>query len=124
MIKIAVGGQLYKAQICDYIKKYGGDAFSATAASDFQAAMDVKNGKADYYFGCCETGAGGSLAGAIAFLGYQNCASVSFPGIPPKREKIAEYLKEGKKAFGFTNGNAEEAVKLLCEEILKLNQDK
>lgn len=124
MITIAVGGQLNKSQIITAIKKYGGDAFDAYAASDLQAAQDVRDGKADYYFGCCETGAGGSLAGAIAFLGYGNCASISFPGRPPKKEMVDSYVKEGKKAFGFTNGNYDESVKDLILAIKQYSTEK
>lgn len=119
---IAVGGQMLKPQICDYIKMFGKGEYSSVSTSDFQAALLVKNGEADYYFGCCATGAGGSLAGAIAILGYANCASISLPGKVPVREEIAQKLREGKKAFGFTDGSAENAVRILIEEIDKISK--
>ncbi len=122
MKAIAVGGQMLKPQICEYIKKFGNGEYSPISESDFQAALLVKNGQADYYFGCCATGAGGSLAGAIAILGYSNCASISLPGKVPVREEITQKLKEGKKAFGFTDGSAENAVRMLIEEIDKLGK--
>lgn len=119
MIKIMVGGQLDKAKVLDEIKKYPCEGISAEIKSDFEAAIAVKNGQADYYFGSCATGAGGSLAGAIAILGYDKCATVSMPGISPNYDKIEDYIKLGKKAFGFTNNHIEIAVSYLLKAINK-----
>lgn len=119
MKTIAVGGQMMKSQIAQIINTYEGGEFTAVVGSDFEAALKVKTQQADYYFGCCATGAGGSLAGAIAILGYSSCMSVSLPGKNPVREDIAKGLSDGKKAFGFTDGTMEEAVRLLLEEISK-----
>lgn len=118
MIKIMVGGQLDKAKVLEEIKKYPSEGISAEIKSDFEAAIAVKNGEADYYFGSCATGAGGSLAGAIAMLGYDKCTTVSMPGISPDYNKIENYVKDGKKAFGFTNNHIETAVSYLLKAII------
>lgn len=119
MIKIAIGGQMEKQNILQLIEKSGGGNFQATIAGDMDAALSVKRGNADYYFGCCETGGGGSLAGAIAIIGYGKCATISMPGKMPKKEDIAKKLQEGKVAFGFVSNHVDIAVPMLLEEIAK-----
>lgn len=117
MIKIAIGGQMEKNKISDLIDEFGKGEFKGIIESDVEAALMVKKGEAEYYFGCCATGGGGSLAGAIAILGYPRCASVSMPGRPPKRNDIEEKLDKGVKAFGFTDNHVSLAVPLLLELI-------
>ncbi len=117
---IAVGGQMEKQKIADLIKKYGDGEFEAVVSNDIQAASMVKSGRAQYYVGCCATGAGGSLAGAIAILGYSKCASISMPGKQPKKDDVAKKLQDGKLAFGFTDNHVELAIPMLLEEIIKL----
>ncbi|MDR1874271.1 MAG: DUF2620 domain-containing protein [Synergistaceae bacterium] len=119
MVRIIVGGQMEKARIADLVRKLGGERVEVQVKSDLEAAMSVKRGEADCYFGCCATGGGGSLAGAIAILGYGQCVSVSMPGIAPDRNKIEQAVAEGKKAFGFTDGHVDSAVALLMEVLLK-----
>lgn len=117
MIKIAIGGQMEKNKILNLIDEFGKGEFKGIIKSDIEAAMMVKKGEADYYFGCCATGGGGSLAGAIAMLGYAKCASVSMPGRPPKKDDIEDKLNKGVKAFGFTDNHVSLAVPLLLELI-------
>lgn len=119
MVRIIVGGQMEKQRIADLVKKLGGDRVEVQVKSDIEAAMLIKQGAADYYFGCCATGGGGSLAGAIAILGYGQCISVSMPGIAPDKNKIDQAVKEGKKAFGFTDNHVDSAVGMLMESILQ-----
>lgn len=117
MVKIAVGGQMEKQKISDLVKQHSDDEFEVFIKSDIEAALMVKNGNADYYFGCCATGGGGSLAGAIAILGYSKCTSISMPGKPPKEKDIIDKLDKGIKAFGFTDNHVNLAVPLLIEAI-------
>ena len=119
MLRIIVGGQMEKQRIADLVRKLGGDRVEVQIKSDIEAAMLIKQGQADYYLGCCATGGGGSLAGAIAILGYGQCSSVSMPGIAPEKAKIDQAVTEGKKAFGFTDSHIDAAVKLLMEAMLK-----
>mgnify|MGYP001005593440 CR=1 FL=1 len=68
MKKIVVGGQMEKKHIASLIGKIAGDKASIKTMSDIEAAMAIKSGAADYYFGACNTGGGGALAMAIAIL--------------------------------------------------------
>lgn len=117
MIKIAIGGQMEKESILAAIKKFADNDIEAVIKSDMEAASMVKKGEADYYFGSCATGGGGSLAGAIAILGYSNCATIAMPGRPPKEEDVVKKLSEGKKAFGFTDNHVSLAVPILLKAI-------
>ena len=49
-MKIVVGGQIDKENVAEIIKKYIPEA-EITIKSDIDAAMDVKMGNVDYYFG-------------------------------------------------------------------------
>lgn len=122
MVKIAIGGQMEKEKILSAIKQFGDAEFEAVIKSDMEAAAMVKKGEADYYFGSCATGGGGSLAGAIAILGYSNCATIAMPGKPPKEQEIEKKLSEGKKAFGFTDNHVSLAVPLLLKAIKNIKK--
>jgi hypothetical protein len=106
-----------KQRIADLVKKLGGEGVSVQVKSDIEAAMLIKRGEADYYLGCCATGGGGSLAGAIAILGYGRCVSVSMPGIAPEKNKVEQAVNEGKQAFGFTDNHVDAAVGMIMEAI-------
>ena len=117
MIRIAIGGQMEKEKILKEIKQFGDSEIDAIIKSDMEAAAMVKKGEADYYFGSCATGGGGSLAGAIAILGYSNCATVAMPGRPPKEQDVEKNITMGKKAFGFTDNHISLAVPMLLKAI-------
>lgn len=122
MVKIIVGGQIDKADIAKMIEEIGGDQVEVEIKSDLAAANAIKQGKADYYIGACNTGGGGALAMAIAILGRQNTASVSAPGNIKSDEEIIKEVQSGKKAFGFTAQHKDSIVPVLIKEIL--NQEK
>lgn len=119
MIKIAVGGAIEKKKVAETITKCGGDKVEVKIMSDIEAAMQVKTGKANYYFGACATGGGGALAMAITLLGASNCATVSMPGKPPEDSYVDEMVRQGKIAFGFTSDHIEKAVPLILNCIFK-----
>lgn len=119
MIKIVVGGQMNKKEIEKIIKDLGGDKIEITVKNDLNAAMDVKNGKVDYYVGACETGGGGSLAMAIAMLGKDKTASLSSPSAIMKLEEIENEVKDGKIAFGFTVPSTNNVLKKLIPTIIE-----
>ena len=104
-MKIVVGGQIDKENVAEIIKKYIPEA-EIIIKSDIDAAMDVKMGNVDYYFGACNTGGGGALAMAIAM-----------PGNILEEEKIKDEVKAGKVAFGFTPQSAEQVIKIVAEYI-------
>ena len=111
-MKIVVGGQIDKENVAEIIKKYIPEA-EITIKSDIDAAMDVKMGNVDYYFGACNTGGGGALAMAIAIAGADKCAT----GDILEEEKIRDEVKAGKVAFGFTPQSAEQVIKIVAEYI-------
>ncbi|OQP02013.1 DUF2620 domain-containing protein [Geobacillus sp. 44B] len=119
MIRIVIGGQVEKVEIEALVKKFSGGQVQTMIKSDLEAAMAIKSGKADYYFGACHTGGGGALAMAIALLGKQRCATISMPGQPPTKDKVEEAVAQGAKAFGFTGDHKEKAVQYLIEALLK-----
>ncbi|PLR94461.1 DUF2620 domain-containing protein [Bacillus sp. T33-2] len=119
-MKIVIGGQVDKKEIESLIKQFD-SSISTVIKSDLDAAMAIKMGQADYYFGACSTGGGGALAMAIAILGKQNCETVSMPGKKPVESKIVSAVNEGKKAFGFTGDHKDVAVPLILTAIKTLN---
>lgn len=119
MYKIAIGGQLNKNEIKEYLEKFGNGAFSADIFTDMDAAMKVKNGSYHYYLGACQSGAGGALAMAYALIGRDRCATIANAITQPSEEKIAQLLTGGTKAFGFTNDRAENAVKAFVAAVQK-----
>ncbi|HOO73803.1 MAG TPA: DUF2620 domain-containing protein [Tepiditoga sp.] len=119
MLRIVVGGQIDKNMVASKIKEIGKDSVSVEIKSDIEAAMAIKAGTADYYFGACNTGGGGALAMAIALLGMGMCATVSMPGKIRSDEEITNVIKNGKKAFGFTPQHADQVIPVIMKEILK-----
>ena len=115
-MKIVVGGQIDKENVAEIIKKYIPEA-EIIIKSDIDAAMDVKMGNVDYYFGACNTGGGGALAMVIAIAGADKCATLAMPGNILEEEKIRDELKAGKVAFGFTPQSAEQVIKIVAEYI-------
>ena len=115
-MKIVIGGQIDKENVAEIVKKYVPNA-EITIKSDIDAAMDIKSGNADYYFGACNTGGGGALAMAIAILGVDKCATLAMPGNILNEEKIREEVNTGKIAFGFTPQASEQVIKIVAENI-------
>lgn len=118
-MKIVVGGQIDKDAVASIIKKTAGDSVAVEIKSDIEAAMAIKTGAADYYFGACNTGGGGALAMAIALLGMGMCATVSMPGNIKSEEQIKAEVEGGKKAFGFTAQHAEQVIPVILKYLLK-----
>lgn len=119
MFKIAIGGQLNKNEIKEYLYKFGEGQFSAEIFTDMDAAMKVKNNSYDYYIGACQSGAGGALAMAYALLGRDKCATIANAITQPSAQQVTVLLEKGIKAFGFTNDRAESAVKAIIAALLK-----
>lgn len=120
-MKIVVGGQFDKQKIADLVSSIGGKEISVSILGDIQAAMEVKNGNADYYIGACNTGGGGALAMAIAILGMNGCATLSMPGSIKSDDEIAAEVAAGKKAFGFTAQHLDAIVPVLMKNLLAKN---
>lgn len=118
MIKIVVGGALSKNEIAEIITKCGGDRVEVAIEGDLQAAMGLKGGKYDYYFGACATGSGGALSMAIAMNGMDKCISVAMVGRVLDDAEIRQAVKDGKIAFGFVSDAAPHVIPVIMEEIL------
>ena len=119
MKKIVIGGQMDKAELREMAERYGAGKFEVEVKSDLDAAMALKNGQVDYYFGACNTGGGGALAMALALLGRDKCETVSMPGRIMDEEAIRDSVRNGKKAFGFTAQHKDVIVPILMDELSK-----
>ena len=118
MVKIVVGGQLAKEDIAAQIRAAGGDKVQVTVKDDIQGAMDIQSGAADYYFGACQTGGGGSLGMAIAICGYGRCVTVASPGKTMAESEIVAAVKGGKKCFGMVVEAIPVVVPVLVREMI------
>ena len=118
-MKIVVGGALYKKENAELIEKYGNGKVEVEIMPDLQAAMALKAGKADYYLGSCQTGAGGALGMAIAMNGMEKCITVAMVGKVLDEEEILKAVKEGKKAFGFVPEAAARVIPVIMKGFLE-----
>lgn len=122
MINIAIGGHLEKKQIAELIDKHGEGKIKSEIMTDMGGAMAVKNNKADYYIGACNTGGGGAVALAIGLLGAGMCEIVSRAGRPASYDDICALLGKGKKAFGMTQEHVGIIVPNIVKAILAKNE--
>jgi len=120
-ITIVIGGQIDKQHIADMVGSIGGDRITVKVTGDIQAAMEVKNGTADYYIGACNTGGGGALSMAMALVGHSLCSTLSMPGNIKSNEDIAAEVAAGKKAFGMTGQHIQMVIPVLIENLLEKN---
>lgn len=118
MIRFAIGGQLNKNEIKELLEKLGKGKIQAEIFTDMDAANKVKIGEFDYYVGACQSGAGGALGMAYAIIGRDKCTTIAMAGRAPKKEKVQEALEKGAKAFGFTNDQIDNTVKVLLEVLI------
>ena len=115
-MKFVVGGQMDKKEIADLLKKYAPES-EVAILSDIEATLEIKNKKADYYFGACVTGAGGALSIPMGLLGKDKCETISLTGKILSQEEISAAVKNGKVAFGFVNTSAEKVIPMILEAI-------
>ncbi|MBE2896033.1 DUF2620 domain-containing protein [Pasteurellaceae bacterium HPA106] len=120
-MRVVVGGQIEKEHLAKQLEvafaKHSVVA-QITQKSDIEAAMAIKSGEADYYFGACNTGGGGALAMAIALLGADKCATIGMPGKVLSEAEIAEQVRADKVAFGFTGQDIDTVVPILVKHII------
>lgn len=112
-----IGGQIEKQQIEVLIKKYQTTENQITVKTDLDAAMDLKSGVADYYFGACNTGGGGALAMVIALVGSDKTVVLGMPGKTLTEDEIINNIKAGKIAFGFTSQDMEFIIQSVMKEL-------
>jgi len=118
MIKIVVGGQINKDDVCKFIKDYlVNEELDIVIKGDLDAVNLVKKGSYKYYVGACNTGGGGALAMAMALLGRNKCQTISMPGKIASAEEIRQAVLDGKIAFGFTAQHYQEVLPILLDAI-------
>lgn len=118
MLKIVVGGQISKDEICKFIQDYLKDVeLDIIVKGDLDAVNLIKKGEYTYYVGACNTGGGGALAMAMALLGKAKCQTISMPGRISSDEDIRKSVEEGKIAFGFTAQDYKVVLPVLLDSI-------
>ena len=115
-MKIVVGGALNKKENAELIEKYGNGQVEVVIMQDIQAALALKNGQADYYFGSCQTGA--ALGMAIAMNGMDKCITVAMVGRVLDDDEILKSIENGKKAFGFVPEAAASVIPVIMRGIM------
>ncbi|MGJ3507353.1 DUF2620 family protein [Enemella sp. A6] len=113
-MKIMTGG-VAKAEVADALKKLVGPDDEVIIGTDMDAAMKLRSGAIDYYFGTCHTGAGASLGVLLGLLG--GAKTHTFGRTVPPREVIAKEVASGKVAFGFAMDQIQDVVPVLWSEI-------
>ncbi|RYM02864.1 DUF2620 domain-containing protein [Sporolactobacillus sp. THM7-7] len=117
MVRIVVGGQLAKDEIKKRIERLTDGNVELTVKNDLDAAMAVKENRADYYIGACETGAGGALAMATALLGSGKTVTLATPSRLMSEAEIKEQIDKGKVAFGFTKNTMNTILPILVKYL-------
>lgn len=114
-MKILVGG-FGKAKLYETVRRLAPDV-TVEQTNDLQAYQELRNGRADYYFGSCASGGGSSLGALVGLLGYDKTATISRAGRPPKREEIEQAVRQGKIAFGMSVDHIDLAVPMLLDAL-------
>ena len=117
IIRIAVSG-MGKDRFAELARLVDPAEVSAEARSDYEAALAVKDGRADYYIGACQTGAGAALGVANAILGSAQVVRLSGAGSVPDATAIKAAVASGKRGFGLARPHIEEVVPVLVRALL------
>jgi hypothetical protein len=117
MINVVATG-MGKERIAQLVKESGAGLVEAKTKTDFEAATAVKTGKADYYIGACQSGAGGALGVANAILGSDQVVRLSGVGTTADPEDVRAAVASGKRAFGISYSQIDAIVPVLVAAIL------
>jgi len=117
MIRIVVTG-MGKERIAELAQTHGEKQVTASIKTDFEAALAVKNGEADFYIGACQSGAGGALGVANAILGSAKVVRMASVPRGEEEQAISGFLAEGKNAFGLSRAQVDTVVPPLVKSIL------
>ncbi|MFH8348714.1 DUF2620 family protein [Streptomyces sp. NPDC018045] len=98
MTTILTGG-VGKAEVADTVERLALDGVEVVVSNDMDAAARLRAGRADYFLGTCQTGAGASLGVLVGLLGSTVCHT--FGRSVPSESEIGTLLDQGKKVFGF-----------------------
>jgi hypothetical protein len=116
-ISIVVTG-MGKERIAELANAAGNGDVQATIRTDFEAALAVKNGEADFYIGACQSGAGGALGVANAILGSAKVVRMASVKGGEEEPVAAAALAEGKNAFGLTRSQVDSVVPVLVKAMV------
>ncbi|MDI3420855.1 DUF2620 domain-containing protein [Streptomyces luteolus] len=114
MAKILTGG-VGKTEVAEAVRRLGLDGVEVTVSGDMDAALLLRDGRADYYLGTCHTGAGASLGVLVGLLGQPACHT--FGRGVPSADEVEALLAEGKRVFGFALDRAEAVAPLVARAI-------
>jgi hypothetical protein len=118
LITIVVTG-MGKERIAQLARDTGAGEVEATVKTDFEAALAVQGGAADYYIGACQSGAGGALGVATALLGSRNVLRLSGTGTGADTGQIDAAVRGGIKAFGLAHTHVDTVVPALVRAIVE-----
>ena len=121
-MKIAIGG-MQKNEMKDAILKACPEV-ETIVTTDMGAVPMLKDGRADYYFGACESGGGSTISILIGLIGYGKCCTVCKNGGKPDRSEIESFVEAGKICFGMTVSNIEGTVPVLMDVLMKKETEK
>lgn len=91
-------------------------------STDMDAAMKLRTGAVDYYFGTCHTGAGASLGVLVGLLGSDKCHT--FGRSIPSEAAIDNAVDRGAVAFGFSIDQIDSVVPALYKAIVAKTESK
>ena len=117
MINVVVAG-MGKERMAQLVQEAGAGKVAATAKTDFEAASAVKSGKADYYIGACQSGAGGALGVVNAILGSDQVVRLSGVGTTADPDDVRAAVASGKRAFGISHSQMDAIVPVLVGAML------
>jgi hypothetical protein len=95
-----------------------GDDVTITTASDYDGAVALQAGEADYYIGICQSGAGGALAFAIGLVGSKRARTVAPAGRLLDEQSVVTALTDGVVAFGVALDQVDTAVGTVVRAIV------
>ncbi|MFH8408169.1 DUF2620 family protein [Streptomyces sp. NPDC018019] len=98
MTVILTGG-VAKTEVADTVRRLALPGVEVVVSNDMDAAAHLRAGRADYFLGTCQTGAGASLGVLVGLLGTATCHT--FGRSVPSADEIDALLEQGKKVFGF-----------------------
>ncbi|MFH9423474.1 DUF2620 domain-containing protein [Streptomyces sp. NPDC017529] len=114
MTRILTGG-LGKAEVANIVERLALDGVEVVVTNDMDAATQLRAGRADYFLGTCQTGAGASLGVLVGLMGTTACHT--FGRSVPSEGEIDALLDQGKKVFGFAVDQIEAITPALAEAI-------
>jgi hypothetical protein len=90
---------------------------TVSTSSDYDGALAVQSGTADYYIGICQSGAGAATALVIGLMGSKRARTVAPAGRPLDETAIKTAVDDGVVAFGVALDLVDTAVPSIIRGI-------